>query len=153
MIIELDITPLSMNMAYPRNPKTGRRYLSDRGKVFKDYVMMQTTLCLKGFKIDKSKEYLAMEYHFFCSNLFKKDGTLTIRGRPDTSNCIKLTEDAVSKAIGVDDYLCLDIDRVTMNYAPKSKIIVFVRKELISKKKSNHHLYNDLTPWENKNTH
>lgn len=129
LTISCDIEPLTMNMAYPTG-KNGRRYLSQEGKCFKEYIYHQTRNHLmksEGFPAcDTGDFFTSMELFFYSPKFLTKTGKIS-KNKPDTTNCIKLVEDAVFEAIGLDDYLNIDIDGVRFRYSKTPKIVIILR--------------------------
>lgn len=119
-----DIEPLTMNMAYPTG-RNGVRHLSAKGKVYHRYISIITRLSLSktNFKFNSKIHYSSMGIEFY-SPCFKTKKNEISKIKPDTSNCIKLLEDAIFETIGVDDYLNIDFDYIRFRYAEKPRIIV-----------------------------
>lgn len=139
LTITCDIEPMTLNMAYPSSKKGGR-FLSKEGKVFKDYVYFKTIEALsknEQFPIKNNIEfYTSMEIFFYSPKFFTKNGKIS-KNKPDTSNCIKLAEDAVFEALGIDDYLNIDFDGVRFRYSETPKIIIILRVHDVGKLNNN----------------
>lgn len=116
------VEPLTMNMAYPTN-KNGRRYLSKQGKEFKDYIEQVTWLSKKGLMINPDIHFTRLSIRFFSPKFFTAKKTIS-KNKPDTSNCIKLLEDGIFSALGLNDYISLDFGHVTFRYAERARIEV-----------------------------
>lgn len=113
-----DVTPISINKAY--TVARGRLILTREGKRFKDDVT-RTLVSRVGSMNWKAMEYMVYEEGGFLITKFWlgfeglqnkswKPGKQTSTGQPsppyrkkDVSNYIKLLEDALSKASGIDD--------------------------------------------------
>lgn len=96
------IKPVGMNNIYSQN-KNGRRFLSQKGKYYKEVIH---AACLKGkknFDPCKIKSY-RVAYEFGVTDGLKKDGTIK-RKRHDVDGFIKLVQDAGFESLGVDDSL------------------------------------------------
>jgi Holliday junction resolvase RusA-like endonuclease len=92
--------PPSLNNVYVTNRTTGRRFLSKVGKAFKDQagwtVREQVTACEReGIPLAASERYGITLFLYF--------GPARKGQRRDVSNRIKVAEDAVMEALGVDD--------------------------------------------------
>ncbi len=93
MIIELDLVPPSMNTMYPTS-RQGRRYLSKKGKEFKEHVQFNLMRLLNTGEIKSfgdARVTTSYEFHF--------------RGKRkrDTSNYIKAMEDSLTGFLFEDD--------------------------------------------------
>lgn len=103
---DLDIFPPSVNHMH-HSPRAGFRYDTAEYKQFK-----QDFAAMVGNRLEPLRAYegcpLSLAVYFFWSGWFTKAGQIR-KGR-DVSNRYKAIEDAVFKAIGIDD---------AFNYEPK----------------------------------
>ena len=131
--IVIDARPLTFNNAYSQS-KTGRRFLTQTGKDFKEVVYWTTVRAYKeqGFLLQK-EHYLRTEYFFYIDNLFTKKGELN-KNKPDTDGCIKLVQDSICKALKIDDYLILDHPQVFMNQGDNKIVAILTAHNLSDKK-------------------
>lgn len=97
-----NLPPLSLNSIYPTS-RSGHRFLSDEGRVFKDTIMT----ALANYVIEnKFEDYQGFKFHcsleicFGFSELYFKNGGIK---RNDVSNYIKPIEDAIAEFFGYDD--------------------------------------------------
>lgn len=136
LVINIPLEPLTLNMAYPTNRATGGRHVSTRAKAYKHavYVIVRSLLNVNpNFKFDPSKHYLSMGIEFKSPSLIAKASKSKglpkriSQNKPDTSNCIKLLEDSICSAIGIEDHFNLDFDYVKFRYAEKPMTTVLVR--------------------------
>lgn len=98
MKVKINIRGMSHNQAYPTNAQ-GRRYLSLKGKEYKKIIASH----FKNAKIHReSGEFFHLTINFGFTDFFTKKGEVNSK-RPDTSNGVKLIEDAISEAIGIND--------------------------------------------------
>lgn len=132
--IKIESDPMPLNRAYPTN-KQGRRFLSKEGSDFKRLVSIATrnAYLSQGFKFSEETQFLSTEVFFYSPKLFTKTGKLNQK-KPDTSNCIKLLEDAIFETLGIDDCYNLDI-HAHYNYSEKPIIVVIIRARSLSEKK------------------
>lgn len=133
--VSIDIEPMSLNQAYPENSR-GRRTLSTKGRTYKEIIFWATkrVLIKEPLLIDPIQHFISMELHFFSPKFLTKGGEIS-KNKPDTSNCIKLTEDAICEALGIDDYLSVRFDLIDFSYSEKPKIIAILRRNFQSEKK------------------
>lgn len=131
--IKINSEALTLNMLYPSS-KTGRRFLSKKGKDFKTLVSIETKKALLGssFSFDPETHYLSTEIFFYTPRLVTAKGRIS-KGKPDTSNCIKALEDAVFETLGIDDCYNLDVS-ASVNYSDAPVIVCIIRKHLNSSK-------------------
>lgn len=108
MILDIiaPVRALSLNQAYPTN-KYGRRYLSGRAKEFKDIIYRSVPLG----NYNEGSFYLELTFGFV--DYWTKDKRENKR-RPDTSNCIKLIEDSVFEAMGLNDSNTTKVTALTL---------------------------------------
>lgn len=100
MIISVNFIPPTINTAYGRN-RSGRRYLSAAGKQFKSAVKLH---CLKiKESLEECPYRLVIEVH---KPWYTKQGKVC---RNDISNRIKIAEDALMEALGLDDRFIFEI--------------------------------------------
>ena len=134
LTIKIPSEGMSLNQCYPTN-KQGRRFLTPRGKEFKELVFHATRKALvkSPMAIDPEKHYLTMELFFYSAKLLTKAGKIN-KNKTDLSNKVKLLEDSIFEALGVDDYLNLGFEGIHTFYAPEPMIIAMVRKHSLSDK-------------------
>jgi Holliday junction resolvase RusA-like endonuclease len=132
--IKIEADPIPLNRAYPTN-KQGRRFLSKEGSDYKKLVSIATRNAFldQGFGFDPDNQYITTEIFFYSPKLFTKQGKIN-RKKPDTSNLIKLLEDAIFETLGIDDCYNLDFLGVTYNHSEKSVIVVILRVASINEK-------------------
>lgn len=136
LTIEIPIEPMTLNMAYPTNRRTGGRTTSPRAKAYKKAVFIIVRNALvrnQGFRFDVLKHYMSMGIEFRSPTIFaKEDKRKNLPKRiskikPDTSNCIKLLEDSICEAMNTEDHVNLDFDFVRFRYAEKPLTIVTIK--------------------------
>ena len=94
--MRLPLPPISGNKMYGSN-RYGHRYLVREAKDYKEQVMW---LC-KGETVDGTKPLcLQLTFYFPYQRYYNKNGTLK---RIDTTNYVKLIEDAIAEGMGYDD--------------------------------------------------
>lgn len=92
---------LSVNHLYPTNQKTGRRFTSQKGIAFKTRAHRVFTQQLQraGYTKPDGETFWAVTIMLF-TDCFYKNGNVR---KMDASNKIKVLEDAVAEALGIDD--------------------------------------------------
>jgi Holliday junction resolvase RusA-like endonuclease len=133
LTIKIDTAALPMNNVYPTS-KTGRRFLSPKGRDFKLLVSRATreSYLKTGFAFDPETQYISSEIFIYTPKLFTKKNKIN-KNKADTSNCIKTVEDAVFEALGIDDCYNLDMS-VSVHQAEKPCIVFMISTHSISKK-------------------
>lgn len=124
--IKIDIDPMPLNRAYSTS-RQGRRFLVKEGSDYKKIVAIKTKEALKDqpFRFNDELQYLTTEFFFYSPKLFTKQRKIN-RKKPDTSNCIKLLEDAIFETLKIDDCYNLDIN-AHYNYSESPMIVVIIR--------------------------
>ena len=133
--IVINEEPFSLNGAYS-NVKGKGRILTKKAESFKKIVSLQTSIALnksENFPIRAMKDfYFSTEIYFFSPKFLTKEKDIS-QNKPDTSNCIKLLEDGIFEALGIDDYLSIDFDCIRFRYSKEPKIIVILKVHDISR--------------------
>ena len=134
LTVKIPLDPVSHNRAFPTGAN-GRRFLSAKGKGFKRAVELITKAAINKhkFTFDESIHYFTIGIDLYMPNLFTLKGIVS-KGKVDTSNCIKLLEDSIFSAIGVDDYLVLGFDYIRVFRSKAPWIVVTIQKHLQSEK-------------------
>lgn len=137
LVVNIPLEPLTHNMAYPTNRNTGGRHISSRAKEYKKSVSIIVSHLLNinpSFKFDPSKHYLSMGIEFRSPTLIAQatkgknaKPKRISQNKPDTSNCIKLLEDSICDAMGIEDHFNLDFDYVRFRYSEEPLTTVLVR--------------------------
>ena len=113
IVIKLDISPMSMNSAYGQGKHQNRRFLLSKGKTYK-YNIQQA--CPKMTPLTGKLEAI---FHF----------TFPTKRRCDTSNFVKLVEDALTGYVYEDDSQ-IHIHHLYKYYDKNNPSIEVVIKEL-----------------------
>jgi Holliday junction resolvase RusA-like endonuclease len=131
--IKIEAEPVPLNRAYPTN-RQGRRFLSKEGSDYKRLISIATRNAFlnQGFTFNPETQYISTEFFFYSPKLFTKQHKLN-KKKPDTSNLIKLLEDAIFETLGIDDCYNLDFS-ANYSYSEKSIIVVILRTHHLSNK-------------------
>jgi Holliday junction resolvase RusA-like endonuclease len=134
LVIKINAEGMPLNKAYPSSA-SGRRFLSKRGSDYKKLVTLITQQELKrsNFTFNPKTQYISTELYFYSPRLFTKDMRIS-KSKPDTSNLIKLLEDAIFAGLGIDDCYNLDFEKITYNYSSKPVIIAILRTHPVKDK-------------------
>lgn len=113
---------LSYNQYY-RNSKTGKRIKTGAGLAYDEELelFLQDNAAALGFfrrGIDLSINILEFKIHNFNSNYYIKDGSRLNQKSGDVDNFVKVLQDKLFKAIGIDDYL---VKRLLVEESPSDK--------------------------------
>lgn len=117
-----------MNHAYPAN-KQGRRYLSEDGKVYKSQIILKTQVEKNKQNFVPDSQFYGLNLAFGFTNFFNKDGSVC-KKRPDSSNCIKLLEDAIFEGLGLNDRLVIESSQIVLKENFKEDFIQVSIKKL-----------------------
>lgn len=100
---------LSYNQYY-RNSRTGKRIKTGAGHAYDEELglfLEDNTAVLESFRkgFDLSNNILEFKIHNYNSNYYIKDGSRLNQRSGDIDNYVKVLQDKLFKAIGIDDYL------------------------------------------------
>lgn len=95
MKISIPGEALSLNNAYATSRNSNRRFLTDEGKAFKAHVAQHVMAAR--LKAPRGRLSLTLTLH---GRWDTQDG---LPRKRDASNCVKLIEDALCEALGIDD--------------------------------------------------
>ena len=113
---------LTFNSAYPTN-KMGRRFLTREGKEFKEEVFYEVKKQCPGFQL-KEKHVLCVEYFFYSKAVVTKKGTVS-KTAGDLDGQIKLLQDAMCDALGLDDSIIFEINAKKILSSKDSITVIF----------------------------
>lgn len=109
MNIRLEIKPLTYNQYY-RNTKSGHRiktgaglaYDEELGELLKDYAAALSNF---GKEIDLSKNIVRLQIQHYNPKFYVKDNSRLSKTAGDTDGIIKILQDKIFNAMGLDDYI------------------------------------------------
>lgn len=105
--IILKIKPLSIN-GYYRNSKSGHRVKTGAGLAYDEELALLLRPYEKAMAAFKNSlpegDVLSVDYTFFASNYFVKDGSRINKASGDVDNPVKVLQDKIFRAMDVDDH-------------------------------------------------
>jgi len=118
MVIEIDLVPPSMNTMYPTS-RQGRRYLSKKGKEFKEHVQYHLLSMINKGEIKSFGEgRVATFYEFHFRGKRKRD----------TSNYVKAMEDSLTGFLFEDDEQVDELGAKRFYYAEYDHTIIKIHE-------------------------
>ena len=109
--------PPPANNAYPTNFKTGRRYLTGRGKAFKQIASVDARIAMIESGWQPGAGPLGLRLRLWFPN----------KRRTDLDGRIKLTQDSIADGLGVDDSIFneLHVYRAGVSAEPRCEVSVW----------------------------
>lgn len=111
----LNLDPVSVNNSHGIVHKNGRtfKYKNEKTKSFEKAFSFEFDRYMEDFlKFAAWQNELQCPIHatyiFYLPNCYKQDGIINKRGK-DLTNCIKVLEDCIFKAISIDDAFCTEV--------------------------------------------
>ena len=111
----LNLDPISVNNSHDIAYKHGRvfKYKNNKTKLFEKDFLFEFDRYIEDFlKLAAWQNELQCPvratYIFHLPSCYKKDGIINKRGK-DLTNCIKILEDSIFRAISIDDAFCTEV--------------------------------------------
>jgi len=96
------VEALSSNRAYDN--RRGGRALTKEADRFKKYIYLEAKNQLKMPKFDPENVWIQATYYFYSPRILTKKGLIN-KNKKDVSSCIKLLQDSIFDAMGLNDVL------------------------------------------------
>jgi len=135
MNIKLEIKPLTYNQYY-RNSKNGRRIKTGAGLAYDEelsVVLEDYAIALSNYGkfLDPSKEIVRLKIAHYNPNFYVKDNSRLSKTAGDTDGPIKVLQDKIFNALGLDDYVVKSL--VVDQYPGREHIVIInIDKLLLS---------------------
>jgi hypothetical protein len=130
--LTLPIRPLSYNQYY-RNTRTGKRIKTGSGLAYDEILEgiilgYSNELLSFGKLVDQSKHIISFSLRIANPRFYIKDGSRINKTAGDVDNYVKILQDKISRAMGVDDYL---FRRGSQFDFPSDKDLVMISLEIL----------------------